>query len=130
MVPYGVKEHAHGPEGTCVAVSDDIRKQLILLAGSRRTRTTVFSAARPTHWEPASVRRPDTGEAFTPDGAWRHVADLLASGVEVETIVLDKPPGRTGYVVLCDGWDGEKIYIKLELGSGMVVGRSFHVSTK
>ena len=113
-----------------MAVSDDIRKQLVRLAGARRTRTSVFSAARPTHWEPANVRRPDTGEVFTPDGAWTFVADLLAQGVDIETIVLDKPPGRTGYVVVCDGWSGEKIYIKLELGSGMVVGRSFHVSTR
>jgi hypothetical protein len=113
-----------------MAVSDDIRRQLCRLAGSRRTRTSVFSAARPTHWEPVSVRRPDSGEAFTPDSAWTFVAELLANGVDVETIVLDKPPDRTGYVIVCDGWAGEKIYIKLELGSGMVVGRSFHVSTK
>jgi hypothetical protein len=130
MVPNGVKEQAHDTERDCVVVSNDIRKQLILLAGSRRTRTSLFSPARPTHWEPANVRRPDTGEAFTPDGAWTFVADLLAQGADIETIVLDKPPGRTGYVVLCDGWVGQKIYIKLELGSGMVVGRSFHVSTK
>lgn len=130
MVPYGVKEPANDTERLRVSVSDDIRYQLVLLAGSRRTRTSIFSAARPTHWEPASVRRPDTGEAFTPDGAWTFVADLLERGIAVDTIVLDKPPGRTGYVVLCDGWVGEKIYIKLELCSGIVVGRSFHVSTR
>ena len=130
MVPYNVKERTHDTERHGVAVSDDIKRQLILLAGSRRTRTSVFSPARPTHWEPANVRRPDSGEAFTPDGAWTFIAELLAGGVDVETIVLDKPPGRTGFVILCDGWADEKIYIKLELGSGLVVGRSFHVSTK
>jgi hypothetical protein len=130
MMPYGVKEHANDTERSCVAVSNGIRRQLVLLAGSRRTRTSVFSAARPTHWEPASVRRPDSGEAFTPDGAWTFVAELLERGVDVEAIVLEKPPGRTGYVVTCDGWAGEEIYIKLELCSGMVVGRSFHVSTR
>lgn len=130
MVPFNVKERAHDTERRCVAISYDIRKQLVRLAGSRKTRTSVFSPARPTHWEPASIRRPDSGEAFTPDGAWTFIAEMLAGGVDVETIVLDKPPGRTGYIVVCDGWAGEKIYIKLELGSGMVVGRSFHVSTR
>ncbi|MDO8838749.1 MAG: hypothetical protein Q7V31_07440 [Parvibaculum sp.] len=90
----------------------------------------MFSAARPTHWEPTNVRRPDSGEAFTPDNAWTFVAELLEGGVDVETITLDKPLGRTGYVIICDGWSGEKIYIKLQLVSGKVVGRSFHVSTE
>ena len=130
MIPHGVKEYAHDTERCCVAISNDIRRQLILLAGSRLTRTSVFPPAHPTHREPTDLRRPDTGEAFTPDGAWTFVADLLVQGVAVETIMLDKPPGRTGYVVLCDGWAGQKIYIKLELGSGMVIGRSFHASTR
>jgi hypothetical protein len=112
-----------------VAVSDDVIQQLIRLAGARRTRITTFTAARPTHWEPASVRRPDSGESFTPDGAWVFVVELLMGGAAVDSIVLDKPPGKTGYVIICDGWAGEKIYIKLQLGSGVVVGRSFHVST-
>jgi hypothetical protein len=109
-------------------VSNDIRNQLILLAGSKKTRSALFTAARPTVWGPLEVRRPDTGEAFTPDGAWTFIVELLKAGTEVETMVLDKPPGKTGYVIKCDGWDGEKIYIKLQLGSGCVYGRSFHVS--
>ena len=43
-------------------------------------------------------------------------------------MVLDKPPGRTGYVIKTAGWGEEQIYIKLELGSGKVIGRSFHLS--
>jgi hypothetical protein len=32
--------------------------------------------------------------------------------------------------MVCDGHAGTKIYIKLQLGSGVVVGRSFHESKK
>ena len=113
-----------------MAVSNDIRRQLLLLAESRRTRTSIFTAARPTHWAPTAVRRPGTGEPFTPDGAWTFVVDLLKGGHPIEAIILDKPPGRTGYVLIGDGHGEEEIYIKLELCSGVVVGRSFHVSIK
>jgi hypothetical protein len=104
-------------------VSNDIRNQLILLAGSSKTRSSLVTRARPTGWGP-----PDTGEAFTPVGAWLFVIELLKAGTEVETMILDKPPGKTGYVMKCPGWAGEIIYIKLQLGSGLVYGRSFHVS--
>ena len=111
-----------------MAVSNDIRSELARLARSKRTRSSQFTHARPTHWEPANVPRPDSGEAFTPEGAWAFVADLLESKAEVETMILKKPPGKTGYVMLVDGWQGEKIYIKLQLVSGLVIGRSFHRS--
>lgn len=113
-----------------MAVSNDIRWQLISLARSRRSRTTLFSAARPTHWAPAEVRRPESGAAFTPDGAWQFVIEQLEGGCVVEEILLEHPPGRKGYVLLVDGWEGEQIYIKLQLGSGQVIGRSFHLSTR
>jgi hypothetical protein len=109
-----------------VVVSDDIRRQLASLGVSRKTRTTVFTAARPTDWNPTATLHPATGEPFTPDGAWEFVCGLISQGVEIETMVLDKPPGRTGYVIKCDGHGGETIYIKLQLGSGQVIGRSFH----
>jgi hypothetical protein len=101
---------------------------LARLAESRKTRTSVFSATRPTHWNPTNVLHPQTGEAFTPDGAWEFVGELIVGGVEIETIVLDKPAGRTGYVIKTAGRGDEEIYIKLELGSGKVIGRSFHPS--
>lgn len=111
-------------------VSNDIRWQLIALARSRRTRTTRFSPARPTHWAPFEVRRPDGGEAFTPDGAWGFIVELLEGGCAIEEIVLERPPGRRGYVIVVDGWGEDKIYIKLQLGAGQVIGRSFHVSKR
>jgi len=111
-------------------VSNDVRGQLLQLCRSRRTRTAVFTRARPTHWAPGEVRHPDTGEAFTQDGAWEFVAAQIAGGVAIEAIALDKPPGKTGYVIKLQGFENDSIYIKLQLGSGVVVGRSFHVSTQ
>lgn len=111
-------------------VSNDIRWQLIALARSRRTRTSLFTAARPTHWAPFEVRRPDCGEAFTPDGAWAFIVELLEGGCALEEVELEQPRGRKGYVILVEGWEGEQIYIKLQLGSGQVIGRSFHLSKR
>jgi len=113
-----------------VSVSDDTRKLLASLASSERTRTTLFTAARPTHWAPLEVTNPKTGVVFTPVGAWEFIVELLREGFPIETIVLDKPPGRTGYVLKVDGSSGCKIYIKLQLGSGIIYGRSFHISDK
>lgn len=48
----------------------------------------------------------------------------------MEEIILDQPPGKKAYVVLAHGWESEKIYIKLQLGSGQVIGRSFHLSVR
>lgn len=90
----------------------------------------MFSPTRPTHWAPTEVRSPSSGEAFTPDGAWAFIAELLEGGCEIEEITLEQPPGRKGYVVLTKGCEGEEIYIKLQLGSGQVIGRSFHISRR
>ena len=113
-----------------MSVSNDVRWQLIGLARSRRSRTSLFSPTRPTHWAPLEVRRPDTGEAFTPDGVWVFIVELLEGGCELDQIVLEQPPGKKAYVILANGWDDEKIYIKLQLGSGQVIGRSFHLSVR
>lgn len=109
-------------------VSNDIRRLLTQRAQSRRTRTTVFTAARPTHWAPQEVTCPTSGEPFTPEGAWAFVVEKLAGGEPIDTVELEKPPGATGYVMICDGTGGQKIYIKLQLGSDQVIGRSFHLS--
>jgi hypothetical protein len=71
-----------------------------------------------------------SGEAFTDAGAWEFVVMLLESGHPTEVVELKQPPGRKGYVMKVDGAAGQpKIYIKLQLGSGRVLGRSFHEST-
>ena len=64
---------------------------------------------------------------FTDETAWTFVADRLDQGEGVQVNVLDKPPGRRGYVMKVDvGSDVPRLYIKLELGSGRVWRRSFH----
>ena len=84
----------------------------------------------PTDWAPQHVRNPasNSSEPFTQDGAWEFVADLLEVGHEVEVIELRVPPGKKGYVLIAEGIAPEKIYIKLQPGSGVVIGRSFHIS--
>lgn len=111
-----------------MTVSAATRKELVGLCRRRRTRKSDFSPAMPTHWSPQQVRHPKTGEAFTDDSAWDFVAELLSSGHKIEVIDLEKPPNKKGYVLKCEGYGDENIYIKLQLGSGCVIGRSFHIS--
>lgn len=109
-------------------VSEGIRRELIRLCHSARTRRSDFSPTMPTHWAPQDVLNPATGEAFTPVGAWEFIVSLLEAGHEIEVIELDKPKGKKGYVMKVQGVGVEKIYIKLQLLSGIVMGRSFHIS--
>lgn len=111
-----------------MAIDEGTRKELARLCGSRRTRRSSFSPTMPTHWSPQQVRHPATGDAFTDEGAWLFTAQLLTVGHPVEVITLKKPPGKKGYVLICGGVAPEKIYIKLQMGSGCVIGRSFHLS--
>jgi hypothetical protein len=64
---------------------------------------------------------------FTPDSAWEFIREALISNCDIEIKPLDMPPGATGYVLLLQG-EGETIYVKLQLGSNNVIGRSFHIS--
>lgn len=111
-------------------VSNDLRKQLASLAGSSKTRTARFKPERPTHWAPNTVKSPETGDYFTEQGAWFFIIDCIEQGQEIEQITLDKPPGKAGYVMIIDGHGTDKIYIKLQLGSGHVICRSFHISDR
>jgi hypothetical protein len=111
-----------------MTVSPGIRKELIRLCGSRRTRVSTFKPTLPTDWAPQHVVNPDTKEAFTPDGAWDFIVAKLVDGHEIEAITLDVPPGKTGYVMKIQGANNGQIYVKLQLSSGKVIGRSFHIS--
>ncbi len=73
--------------------------------------------------------RDSEGRYFTEDGAWEFVADALNAGHEVEEIVLRNPANKKGYVLILPGVEPvSEIYVKLQLGSSDVLGRSFHVS--
>lgn len=71
---------------------------------------------------------PEHREPFTADGCWSFVADAIAAGAAVEVIALKQPPGKRGFVIMLPGMDGAVIYVKLQLLSDVVLGRSFHLS--
>ena len=109
------------------------RRNLTRLASSRHTRTSAFSSARPTDWRPTQVRNPNglLDDHFTDSTAWELIASALADGHPVEILELRKPPGAWGYVMKIDIEPGQpQLYVKLELGTGKVLGRSFHYSER
>ena len=118
---------------TILHLDDAIRHQLVVLARRANARTTKFSPDRPSDWRPEQVRTPDgvLDTHFTEKAAWDRIASSIEDGHPLETIQLDKPPGATGYVMKIDIEPGRpQLYIKLELGSGKIIGRSFHYSER
>ena len=114
-----------------MSVSDAIRSQLALLARRPYARKTAFTASVPTDWRPQQVRNPsgELDEYFTDAAAWELIAAKLEQGHPMEEVTLRKPPGRTGYVMKFRlAGDDRLVYVKLQLGSGTVIGRSFHYS--
>jgi hypothetical protein len=109
-------------------VSDAIRHQLQAIARRKKARDTLWSPVRPNDWRPTEVINPRDGQPFTPAGAWEYIAELLETH-PIDEMELDQPAGKTGYVMKVASPDGE-IYIKLQLGSGKIIGRSFHYSTR
>ena len=104
-----------------------VRRELAVLC----RRTWCRTLGWPRDWRPHSVVNPNDEDlqVFTETGAWEFVAELLDCGHPIETIDLDHPRGKKGYVLLANGGEGRpQIYIKLQLGSGRVLGRSFHYS--
>ena len=116
-----------------MALSESIRHQLVVLARRRKARVTEFSRDRPTDWRPGQVRNP-TGVLdthFTDVAAWDLIASKLEDGHPVEIVELEKPPGATGYVMKIEVEPGQPLlYVKLQLGSGKIIGRSFHYSER
>jgi len=101
-----------------------IRHELWVLARRRSARVLGW----PRDWKPTQVVDPRTGKPFTPVGAWEFVVELLESGIEIETKVLDPPEeGKLAYVIHAP-LGRRNLYVKLQLGSGSIIGRSFHYS--
>ena len=100
---------------------------------SHTLRTFEFTRVRPTDWRPEQVPNPEglLLPYFDDRSAWDSIASRLESGHEVETVTLEAPPGKTGYVMKIDlNPRRPLLYVKLELGSGEVIGRSFHESER
>lgn len=114
-----------------MGIDKALRGQLVALAKRTESRITKFSPTAPTQWNPTEVRNPDgiLDTHFTDPSAWELIASRLEAGEPVEVIKLRKPPGRTGYVMkLRLEADAPPVYVKLQLGSGKIIGRSFHYS--
>ena len=109
------------------------RSQLVALARRSSTRTAKFTRDRPSVWQPAEVRNPTAAldTHFTEETAWKFIVSRLEAGEEVEVIELNKPAGAKGYVMRIGlGPDLPKLYVKLQMGSARVFGRSFHYSNR
>lgn len=105
-----------------------IRKQLVALLKQRK-RVARWSEESPIDWRPTQVTHPLSEMPFTPKGAWQFIEEKLADGHPLEEVILDTPPGKKGYVMKIDlGPNQRKLYVKLQLGSKEVIGRSFHYS--
>ena len=92
---------------------------------------TEFSPARPTDWRPGQVRNPNgmLDTHFTDAAAWELIATMIEDGHPIEMVELNKPQGAKGYVMKINLEPGQpQLYIKLQLGSGKIIGRSFHYS--
>lgn len=109
--------------------SDQERQELCRRAlGGRKTRRSEFTRERPCKWHPTSLIHPEYREPFTVDNCWTWIAEAIQAGAIVEIITLKKPPGKRGFVLKLDGHAGIKIYVKLQMLSEVVYGRSFHES--
>jgi len=112
-----------------VPIDENIRREIVVLARRPRARRAEFTPSRPTKWRPEEVVDPETEMEFSEPSAWRFIADCAERGDDIETVRLDKPAGRTAYVMKIQLRSNRPhLYVKVELRSGRILGRSFHES--
>jgi hypothetical protein len=110
--------------------ADETRIEIARLARQKDARIVPNSTEMPCNWYPTTVTS-SAGLPFTPSGAWHFIADLAESGHAIEKILMEKPQGEIGYVMVKKSDDGSSdIYVKVQLKRGRIWGRSFHYSTK
>ncbi len=115
-----------------MSADESVRRQLVVLARRKRCRDVAFRPDRPTEWRPQTVRNPfaELDDYFTWAAAREFIASKLDSGHEVKSIELQNPGRATGYVLHIELESGRRpLYVKLQLGSGKIIGRSFHDSS-
>lgn len=114
-------------EGCRLEKSDDeFRRLCSSLARNKNKRVLGF----PRDWNPATVFNSKTGFYFTEIGAWHFIADLFEGGHKFEEIELYDPVGATGLVFKVEIEKRRPhLYIKVQIGRGKIIGRSFHYST-
>lgn len=103
-----------------------ILQELIRLSSREATRRSEFSSRAPTKWHPEEAQDPKSGQPYTRFSAWERINAELVAGCDLTQITLDKPPGKTGYTLHFVDGSGKRIYVKLQIMSGFVMGRSFH----
>jgi hypothetical protein len=110
---------------SCVA-SKPIRQELARLVGRPDTRRLAHPLER--DWRPTTVLNPSCpdGQPFTTRNCWDFIYDSIQSGVEIE--VKPMSDGKTGYVLKVSLPQNRTLYIKLQIGCGYVIGKSFHYS--
>jgi hypothetical protein len=110
---------AHSPSDDL----SDVARRLAKLARSRDTR--VVPKNLPCDWRPQCIISPISGAYFTTHGAWDFIADLLDQGFPITEKTMDVPPGSIGYEMAYAS-ELTTIYIKVQFGHGVIIGRSFH----
>lgn len=105
-----------------------IRREAAILARRKRARSVKFTRDAPCDWSPQSVINAEDGTPFTPESAWEFLATKLDDPNQtVEWIELRMPPQAKALVMVVPN-RGRPIYIKVQLGAGTILGRSFHYS--
>lgn len=109
-------------------IEGEIRKQLALLC--RRGPCRFVARNYPCDWHPTMVDNLQSGMPYTDATAWEAIAVALEDpSTEVTAVPLRIPAGRTGFELLIPQGGGRPpIYVKLQLGAGRVLARSFHYS--
>lgn len=111
-----------------MSVPETIRDELLRFCrGGKRTRSAIFSREAPVHWNVYEAIDDDGKTPLTEDGAWSRIEHELNNGCVLNKIILDKPPGKVGYWFKFTDGIGQSIYVKLQIGNGKVLGRSFHI---
>lgn len=109
----------------------ELRKAICRLASSRRTRVVPRSKEMPCDWRPTQITNPVTNTPYTEEGAWALIVERVEAGEPIEAIRLEQPPDKIGYVMNFKIAEGRpNLYVKVQLSSSSIVGRSFHPSER
>ena len=105
------------------------RKELARLARQPTLREIPFGTEFPTKWWFGKVIDPRTGKIFTQAGAWDFVAETAEDRkIKITEREQERPTGCKAYQWVVDTAHGKKIFIKVILGNGKILVRSFHSS--
>lgn len=112
-----------------MSIDECVRRELARRARDKNRRQNTFTSDAPCDWRPWQVLHPQAGVPFNDVTAWNFIADQIDGGHEISTIIMKKPAGQIGYVMVFAGFPGcPDIYVKLTLGPNKINGRSFHES--